>query len=281
MRGGGKLNAYEPEPAIVTALDKLSSDSLLIRLKLKNPDARRDFRFHPGQFIEVGLLGYGEIPVGIASSPGDTSHIDVSVRDVGNVSGALHRLELDDEVGVRGPFGNGFADDLILDKNVLLIGGGCGIPPLRSLALYIMEKRSKFKDVTLLYGSRSHQDLLFRKEYDKWKDKIDIRLTVDTEEGWDDKISNCQVGVVTNLLDKGLVKDDTVAALCGPPIMYKFVCKKLMDLGMPAENILVSLERRMKCGVGKCQHCSSGSKYVCLDGPVFTYRQIIDDYGGL
>jgi sulfhydrogenase subunit gamma (sulfur reductase) len=275
------MNAYKPEPAVVTEIVRLSSDSIMLSLRFNDPAVQRDFKFTPGQFIEIGLLGYGEVPVGIASSPGNKKHLEVSVREVGNVTKVLHRLELEDEVGVRGPFGNGFKDEWIKGRDLLIIGGGCGIPPLRSLILYAIENKKEFKSIKVLYGSKTHQDLLFKHEYDEWGRKVDLRLTVDTEDGWDDTITNCQVGVVTNLIDESIVKKDSVAALCGPPIMYKFVVKRLLELGVKPSDILVSLERRMKCGVGKCQHCNRGSKYVCLDGPVFTYEELEQEYGGL
>ncbi|MFH1403433.1 MAG: FAD/NAD(P)-binding protein [Candidatus Altiarchaeota archaeon] len=272
------MNEYEPIPAIVEEVRELGSDSMLLTLGFKD---KTDFKFTAGQFIELGILGYGEIPVGIASSPGNNDHIQVSVREVGNVTKAIHRLEEGDEVGVRGPYGNGFKDEWIQGKNLIIIGGGCGIPPLRSLLLYALENPDKFNSVQMLYGSKSRKDLLFQEEYGKWRDKVRLLLTVDTGEGWEDMISDCQVGVVTNLIDDTVVKKNSVAALCGPPIMYKFVVKKLMEYGMKPSDILVSLERRMKCGIGKCQHCNRGSKYVCLDGPVFTYQELLDEYGGL
>ncbi len=275
------MKPYEPIPSVVTEIVSLSSDSKLFTIKFKDPQAHQEFDFKPGQFVEVGILGFGEIPVGIASNPSNKEYIQVSIREVGNVTKAFHKLEPGDEVGVRGPFGNGFKDEWIDGKDLIIIGGGCGIPPLRSLLFHAIENPDKFKSVQLLYGSKSHQDLLFRQEYDKWGENAEIYLTVDTDKDWDDKIHDCKVGVVTNLITENTIRENSVAAMCGPPIMYKFVVKKLLELGMKPENILVSLERRMKCGVGKCQHCNRGSKYVCLDGPVFTLKELEDEYGGL
>ncbi|MBD3387931.1 MAG: hypothetical protein GF416_02680 [Candidatus Altiarchaeales archaeon] len=276
------MNTYKPYDAVVADIKSLSPDSVLLTLKLKDAEAARNFKFIPGQFIQLSLAGYGEIPVGIASGPSDRKHIQCSVRKVGNVTGAVHRLEPGDEVGVRGPFGNGFEEKRIKGKDLLIITGGCGIPPMRSLLLHAIENKRKFKGVTLLYGSRTQQDLLFRKEYAEWAKKANVLLTVDSEDAPDDSLSlQCGVGVVTNLLDKVKVGKNTVACMCGPPIMYKFVVKKLLEMGLAEDRILVSMERRMKCGVGKCQHCTRGSRYVCLDGPIFTYKELLEEYGGL
>ena len=276
------MNTYMPHRAVVTDVNTLSPDSVLLTLRFREASAARGFAFTPGQFIQLSLPGYGEIPVGLASSPGDRKHMQVSVRKVGNVTEAVHRLEVDDEVGVRGPFGNGFKDEWLRGKDLLIISGGCGMPPMRSLILHAMENRKAYKSVTLLYGSRTQQDLLFRDEYKGWMRKANVLLTVDKEDAPDPTLAvGCGVGTVTTLIDKIKVTEDTVAAMCGPPIMYKFVVRRLMDAGLKPESILVSLERRMKCGVGKCQHCTRGSRYVCTDGPVFTYREIMDEYGGM
>jgi NAD(P)H-flavin reductase len=276
------MNTYMPYAAEVVGVDELSMDSVLISSKFKDSTVAKEFDFIPGQFVEFGIAGYGEIPVGIASAPKDKDKIQVSVRKVGNVSEAVHRLEVGDTVGIRGPFGNGFKKEWIGGKDLIIVSGGCGIPPMRSLVLDVVDNLNEYGKVTLLYGSRTQQDLLFRKEFKDWTEKIDLRLTVDTDEGPDPELGlDCGVGVVTTLLDGLEITDKSVSVMCGPPIMYKFVIQKLIEMGMSEEKILVSLERRMKCGVGKCQHCNRGSKYVCLDGPVFTYSEMLDEYGGL
>ncbi len=273
------MNTYMPYQTTVAEAKKLSPDSMMLTLKF---DDNAGFDFIPGQFIEISLLGYGEIPVGIASPPSKKGILQVSVRAVGNVSNAVHRLEPGDKVGVRGPFGNGFTPDMIKGKDLIIISGGCGIPPMRSLLLDVFDNRDDYGDVKFLYGARNQKELLFRDEYNGWEKKVQVLLTTDTDEEKDpDLASECATGVVTNLLDGIKPTENSVALMCGPPIMYKFVIKKLLELGMEEDSILVSLERRMKCGIGKCQHCTSGSTYVCLDGPVFTYGQVKADYGGL
>ena len=274
---------YLPEKAVVMETEELSADSTLLTLRLKDGKAQKKFSWIPGQFIEAGLFDYGEIPVGLASNPLHKKSFQVSVRGVGGVSNALRRLEKGDEITVRGPLGNGFPLKAMKGKNVMVIGGGCGIPPLRSLVEYAITQKRTFKSITLLYGSKTKGDLLFRHDYGRWKKAgIEIRLTVDKEDcNCNDKLAvSCSVGVVTKLLDGIKVKPGAFACLCGPPVMYKFVSKKLLELGVKPENILLSLERRMKCGVGKCQHCTINKKYVCTDGPVFTYKELSNGYGG-
>ncbi|MCX6695787.1 MAG: FAD/NAD(P)-binding protein, partial [Candidatus Altiarchaeota archaeon] len=269
---------YVPEKAVVADTKELGGDSTLLTIRLADRKKQAKFTWIPGQFIEVGLMGYGEIPVGIASSPLNKKSFQVSVRGVGGVSDAVRRLEKGDAIHVRGPFGNGFPVKEMTGKNVMVIGGGCGIPPLRSLLEYAMANKQKFKSITLLYGSRTKKDLLFSMDYERWvKAGVNVKLTVDKrDESWGSRLPvKCNVGVVTKLLDNIKVERNTVAALCGPPVMYKFVSKRLLELGVKPKDILLSLERRMKCGVGKCQHCTVNKRYVCVDGPVFTYEELM------
>ncbi len=274
---------WMPFEGEVAQAAELGGDSTLLTIRLRDRKQAGKFRWTPGQFIEAGLPGYGEIPVGLASNPLDRKSFQVSVRGVGSVSSALRRLGKGDEVGVRGPFGNGFPVRDMEGRQVIVVAGGCGIPPIRSLIEYALA-RKKFKSVTLLYGSRTEADLLFRQDYGRWaKAGVDVRLTVDKPgEGWADKLAvSCSSGVVTKLLDEVEVRKGAYACLCGPPVMYRFVAKRLLELGVSPSRILLSLERRMKCGVGKCQHCTVNRRYVCLDGPVFTYEEIMKGYGGM
>ena len=275
-------NIYLPEKAVVVQTEELGGDSTLLTMRIKDAKKQAEFTWIPGQFAEIGLFGYGEIPVGLASNPLDRKSFQVSVRGVGGVSNALRRLEKGDAVWVHGPFGNGFPVKRMHGKDVIVVGGGCGIPPLRSLVEYGIAKK-KFKSITLLYGSRTKGDLLFKHDYGKWKKAgVDIRLTVDKGDSeWTDKLAvACSVGVVTKLLDDFKPRKNAVACLCGPLVMYRFVSKRLIELGVKQKNILLSLERRMKCGVGKCQHCTVNKTYVCIDGPVFTHEELMKGYGG-
>jgi NAD(P)H-flavin reductase len=232
--------------------------------------------YQPGQFMEVSVPLFGEAPISISSSPtrNGTGTFEMIVRRVGNVTGAMHRLNVGDTVGVRGPFGTHFpVEEAMKGQDILFVCGGIGIVPLRSAIHYVLDRRHDYGDVTILYGARRPSDLLFTSELYFWKQSEHVCLydTVDAADmGW-----SGNVGVITTLFDR--VKVDparTVAVICGPPIMYKFVLLELRKLKFAPERIFVSLERHMKCGVGKCGHCQMEGVYVCQDGPVFPYARI-------
>lgn len=268
-------NIYLPKIAKILDIVSETSDVKTFVLRMKDEASHSSFQFQPGQFVEVGMFGVGEVPIGLSSSPFQKSSFEISVRAVGSVTNALHKLSPGDEVGVRGPLGNSFPFEEVMGKDILYIGGGIGLPPLRSLIRSMFEKRQDFGKITILYGARTPSDRTYKGELAQWaaRDDIEFHETVDVgDESW-----SGNVGVVTTLLRK--VKVDpvrTVAYTCGPPIMIKFVIEDLINLGFPGEHIVTTLERYMKCGVGKCRHCCIGHKYVCLDGPVFTYKQILD-----
>lgn len=225
----------------------------------------------PGQFLMVGLPGYGEAPISIASAPGDPEKLELCVRAVGNLTNALHRLKKGDPVWVRGPFGRGFDLDSIKGKDLLFVAGGIGIVPMRSLVKAVLASGG-FGRLTLVYGANTPDQLLFRDEIRGWKDSgVDVRLTIDTPHpGW-----KGSVGVATAYIpDLEIKRGDTVAVVIGPPVMYKFAMVMLGKKGLGPEDILVSLERRMKCGLGKCGHCQINSLYVCQEGPVFKVSEL-------
>lgn len=230
----------------------------------------------PGQFVEVSIFGVGEAPISISSDPLVEGKFELCVRNAGVVTNKISQLKAGDTVGIRGPFGTGFDVNNFKGKNVLFVAGGLGYAPLRSLINYVRKTRKEYKDVTLLYGTREPKEILYKKEIEeleKGKD-INFHITVDRgAEGW-----TKNVGVITTLIPKVKLDDpkNTIVAVCGPPIMYKFVIMELLGKNIPAENIYISLERRMKCGVGKCGHCQINSVYVCCEGPVFNYAQVRD-----
>ncbi|HDO19353.1 MAG TPA: oxidoreductase, partial [Thermoplasmatales archaeon] len=243
-------------------------------------DNAHRFSFDPGQFVEVSVFGIGEAPISISSPPRDSSSFELVIRKVGNVTNRLHQMKENDKIGIRGPLGKGFDVHELEGHDLLFVAGGIGMVPMRSLIWYVLDEkhREKYGKVVILYGCRTPQDMLFLDEISEWKRKRDVtvELTVDRcPEGveWD----GC-VGVVTTLFDR--IKIDNVnktkAIVIGPPVMYKFVLKCLKDIGIKDENIYVSLERRMKCGVGKCGHCQINGVYVCKEGPVFNYKDIKD-----
>ena len=230
--------------------------------------------FEPGQILEVSLFGYGEIPIGLASSPTRENSFDIVVRTVGRVSTAVNQLKEGDSLYIRGPYGNGFKLEKLKHHPILIVAGGIGVCPTRSLIQYIMDRREEFNSFTLFYGTRDPSKQLFLEDLKQWRssDKIEYYETVDkADDSWEGA-----VGVITELFNKTTIQPDSRVIICGPPIMFKFVIDELDKIGIPHDNIFVDLERRMKCAIGKCGHCQINNKYVCLDGPVFALSDIED-----
>jgi NAD(P)H-flavin reductase len=254
-----------------------TADRMLRTLELgflKEEDEKA-FRFVPGQFCELSLFGKGEAPFGIASSPTEKGSLKFTINKAGIVTTALHQIEEGEEIGIRGPLGNGYPIELFEGKNVLVIGGGFAFTTLRSLIIYLLqkEKRSKVKEITVIYGARLPGLLLYKEELGEWSRRNDMKLVVTVDQG--DQNWKGKVGLVPNILEEvGPSSDNTVAVICGPPIMIKFTFPKLVTLKFPNERIYTSLEKRMKCGIGKCGRCNIGHLYVCKDGPVFSYEQL-------
>lgn len=234
-----------------------------------------DFKYIPGQFVEISSFGIGEAPFGVASSPTEKNIIRFSVKKVGKVTTHLHDLDEGEILGVRGPLGNGFPLDKMRGKDIVIVGGGFAFTTLRALIIYILnpENRDKFKDLTVVYGAREPGELMYKEELKSWEERKDINLvlTVDKgDEGWKKR-----VGLVPNILKEVAPKSmNAISVVCGPPIMIKFTFPVLTELGFTPDTIITSLEMRMKCGIGKCGRCNIGSKFVCLDGPVFTLAQL-------
>ncbi|HHH80321.1 MAG TPA: hypothetical protein ENL13_05410, partial [Thermoplasmatales archaeon] len=268
---------YLPRNAVIKRMEKLTEMETLFELEMEDGEP---LVYEPGQFVEVSVFGVGEAPISISSPPQKSSSFELVVRRAGNVTSRLHSMRVGDRVGIRGPFGRGFDVKALEGRNLIFVAGGIGMVPMRSLICYVLDdkKREDYGLVTVLYGSKTPQDVLFMDEIKEWEKKSDVtvKLTVDTcPEGvcWD----GC-VGLVTSLFPQVRWKDveNTVAVVVGPPVMYKFVIKCLHTMGVRDENIYVSLERRMKCGVGKCGHCQINGIYVCKEGPVFSYSEIKD-----
>jgi NAD(P)H-flavin reductase len=266
-------NIYIPNIAIIENIIQETKDTKTFVLKFKNLETQSSFNFKSGQFAEVSVFGYGEIPIGLSSNPYNKENFEITVRAVGSVSNALHQKRIGDEIGIRGPLGNNFPLDEMEGKDILVIGGGIGLPPLRSFILPVLTKRGKFKKFTILYGARTQEDRVYKDLLKEWSSRRDVEFleTVDVAtNGW-----KGNVGVVTTLFKKiSIYPKSTVAYTCGPPIMIKFVIGDLLKMCLPDDMIISTLERYMKCGVGKCGHCAIGHKYVCVDGPVFSYKDI-------
>jgi sulfhydrogenase subunit gamma (sulfur reductase) len=270
-------NPYLPIPMVVKRTQIETADRMLRTLELGflNEEDEKAFRFVPGQFCELSLFGKGEAPFGIASSPTEKGSLKFTINKAGTVTTALHQITEGQEMGIRGPLGNSYPIELFQGKNVLVIGGGFAFTTLRSLIIYLLqpENRSKVKDITVIYGARNPGLLLYKEELADWQKRSDMKLVVTVDAG--DKDWKGKVGLVPNVLEEvGPASENTYAVICGPPIMIKFTFPKLMTLKFPNERIYTSLEKRMKCGIGKCGRCNIGHLYVCKDGPVFSYEQL-------
>ncbi|HEX54791.1 MAG: hydrogenase [Candidatus Altiarchaeales archaeon] len=265
-------NIYIPNLAEIKGIRRETPDVKTFQISFVDKRLRNNFHHIPGQFLEISLFGFGEIPISISSSP-SRRELEVSVKNVGYVTSVLHEAEVGDIIGIRGPYGNGFPVDELRGRDILFIGGGIGLAPLRSLINFIFDNRGDFGKVYLLYGARTPEDIVFKDDIEVWKgeNNSEIHLTVDhADEEW-----KGNVGVVPTLLEKISPKiKNTIAIICGPPIMIKFTVKALLERKFGDEQIIFTLERMMKCGVGKCGHCNIGEKYVCIDGPVFRYSEL-------
>ena len=265
---------FKPNLARIERILPQMEGHRLFQLRFVDEDAVHAFAHKPGQFIELTVFGIGEAPISISSPPSRPGIIEICVRKAGSVTGALFELQKGDHVGLRGPFGHGFPLETLKGKDLLLVAGGLGMAPLRSLFQAVLDDRKNYGDIVLMYGARNPDDVLFKYELLGLMNRTDLKylLSVDVD---DEGIWRQYVGVVTGLF-KGvqLNSDNTFCALCGPPIMYRFVIEELLKRDIPKEQVFVSLERMMKCGVGKCGHCAIGEYYCCTDGPVFRYSDI-------
>jgi NAD(P)H-flavin reductase len=262
---------YLPVMARVLKVEEMTELEKLFTVQL--PEGR-SLGNEPGQFVECSVMGVGEAPFVVTSSPSRSDPtFELCIRRVGDVTNALHRLVPGDVIGIRGPFGHGFPIGRMRGKDVLFVAGGMGLPPLRSLINQVLDERGAFGRVIILYGTNNPDRILFREELEQWaaRDDVEFHMTVDRADGdWQGN-----VGVITTLFPKITVNPRNIAAAtCGPPIMYRFVLMELLGKGIPEAQITLSLERRMKCGLGKCGHCQINHLTCCQDGPVFTYTQI-------
>ena len=262
---------YAPEMARLTDARPLTELEKLFKIELPGG---RSLGHAPGQFVMLSIPGVGEAPISITSSPSRSNgHFELCVRRMGDVTTALHRLEPGAFVGIRGPFGHGFPIDEMRGKDILFAPGGLGLAPLRSLINQVLDERDDFGRVIILYGAKRPAELLFREELDEWAKRKDVEFHVTVDRG--DETWQGHVGVITTLFPEITVDPlNTIAVTCGPPVMYRFVLIEMLGKGIPERQIYLSLERRMKCGVGKCGHCQINNLYCCKEGPVFTYAQI-------
>lgn len=266
------INEYLPIKAVIKEVYSESPDAKTFTLQVKDKTSPI-LKYKPGQFLMVSLPGYGEAPFTYASCRDGDGKFQISVRKIGSLTNAMHKLKTKDIIGVRGPYGNTFPLDKMEKKNLLFVAGGCGIAPLRSLIQHVFKHRKKYGKVEIIYGCRAPKDRFYKQEMDTWPKIQDtkVHFTVDEpDESW-----GGAYGVVCVLFPKIKLNPKTsMVFLCGPSVMIKFAIIDILKLGFKKESIYASLERYMKCGIGKCGHCYIKGKYVCTDGPNFSYAQM-------
>ena len=267
---------YKPYLMEIEQIVEETPDVRTFRLKFKNADDTEKFSFKAGQFGEYSVLGEGESTFCVASSPTRKGYIECTFRKAGRVTNALANLEVGDTVGFRGPYGNTFPIEQWEGKNLLYIAGGIALPPMRCVIWNTIDLREKYKDITIVYGARSVADLVYKQELKEWKGRPDIKLITTVDPGGQTPDWKGEIGFVPMVLEKlAPSSENTVAILCGPPVMIKFTMPVLKKLGFQDKDIYTTLENRMKCGFGKCGRCNVGKFFVCKDGPVFSYEQIL------
>lgn len=270
-------SGYIVKQATIISTKKMTELERYFEIALSNNE---DLGHDPGQFVMVSIPGVGDAPISLSSSPTKKGSFELVVRKVGKLTGALHKMKAGDSLGIRGPFGKGFPVEKLEGNDLLFVAGGLGIVPLRSLINFVIDNRRDFGKVEILLGCKTPKDMLFGDEVNHWSERLDLGFscTVDrTDPDW-----KGNVGLITSLIpgvDIDPVK--TFAIVVGPPIMYKFVIRKVIDKGIPQNQIYLSLERHMKCGVGKCGHCQIGQYYCCQQGPVFCLDKIINNLEAL
>ncbi|MCX5716245.1 MAG: FAD/NAD(P)-binding protein [Candidatus Omnitrophica bacterium] len=263
-----KKNIYSPFEAVV---EEVRQETPTIKTFVLRP--AEPFVFRTGQFIELTVPGLGEAPFTPSSDPGVKDIMDVTIMNAGLVTSKLHAMNKGDKVGIRGPYGAGYPLDKFAGRDILIVGGGVGLAPLRSLLYSLFSDMDKYNKVVLRYGAKTPTDIVYKDLIPKWekKAKVDVATTVDVADvNW-----RGNVGLVTNILrDAPVDVKNAVGVVCGPPVMMKFVALKFLEMGLAPADIYLSMEKNMSCGLGKCGHCRIGPFYACKDGPVFTYEQL-------
>ncbi len=266
----GVGSEYIPVIATVEKVDVLSEKEKLFKIVLPNGE---DLGHQPGQFVQVFMPGIGEAPISICSSPTKKGYFDLCVRKLGDLTNAMHNLKAGDTIGIRGPFGRGFEPEHYFGSDLVFVAGGIGLAPLRSVIQYVFDKKDKFGKITIVYGAKNPSEQIFKEEVKEWEKIKDLNLIVTVDRG--DETWKGNTGLITQHFDKVSIDASKAYVLvCGPPIMYKFVILGLNKFKIDASRIILSLERRMRCGLGKCGHCQINNKYVCKDGPKFSYAEL-------
>lgn len=267
-------NMYKIEVMKVSGLNKTTKS---IRFRIVDKKQAKGFAFVPGQFIMVGVLGFGEAPLTITTAPSELPEFEIAVRNAGVATQEIVRLKVGNTAYFRGAMGNSIITRNIYGKEVVLVAGGIGLAPLRSIIHAIKNDNKIVGKLTIICGAKTPEDLIFKGELNSWSKFADVHMVVDKA----DRQWTGETGRVGDALAKLKIDKDAVAVVCGPPVMYASAAKTLLDKGLSDENIEFMLERRMKCGIGKCQHCTCGGKYVCIDGPTFTWKEIKNNWEAL
>jgi len=270
---GPEKNIYQPHLVEIIKVIPETWDTKTFHIQFQDAAVQESFSFLSGQFGEYSVFGEGEATFCISSSPTRLDHLEFSVKRIGRVTHALHQLNQGDLIGFRGPYGNHFPLDKLKGKNLLFVGGGIGLAPLRSLIHNVLDNRLDYREITILYGARSPQDLCFKYDLETWSRNPTVKMITTVDVG--DKDWKGQVGLVPNILEEvGPSADGAVAITCGPPIMIRYALRSMEKLGFTPSQVWTTLEMKMKCGLGKCGRCNIGPLYVCKDGPVFSLAEI-------
>ncbi len=268
-------DVFKPYLMRIDQVTEETPDVRTLRLAFQVEQQGRGFTFRTGQFGEYSVFGEGECTFCIASPPTRQGYIECTFRKMGRVTSALADLEAGETIGFRGPYGNVFPIDEWEKKSLLFIAGGIALPPMRSVIWNVLDLRDRYRDITIVYGARTVADLVYKSELAEWEKRPDVRLVTTVDPGGQTPDWKGEIGFVPAVLDKlAPASRDTVAVVCGPPVMIKFTFPVLARLGFAPEKIFTTLENRMKCGVGKCGRCNTGKYFVCKDGPVFTFAQL-------
>jgi sulfhydrogenase subunit gamma (sulfur reductase) len=269
------MRTYKNYKCQIINIIELTAMEKLFHLKILDPEERRLFAFRPGQFVMLEIPGFGEFPISLSSSSNNKEFIELCIRKAGRSTNIIHRAKRGAQVGIRGPFGTSFPMEQMAGYNILLIAGGLGLAPLRAPIFWVNEHRDDYKDVHILYGTKDPSQMLFTYQFDEWQKVHHLNLLTIVEKA--DAHWTGKTGMITELFNDITVEpDNTYAIVCGPPVMFKFVCNHLDGLGIPMNRMFVSLERRMHCGMGKCCRCMVGSTFTCVEGPVFDYWSVMN-----
>lgn len=268
-------NVYKPDLMEVIDIRQHTPDVRSISIRFLDPQRARDFSFEVGQFGIFSVFGYGESTFNICSSSNWKDHIEFCFRKVGRVTEAMWKVEVGDTIGFRGPYGNSYPMEKWKGRDLIFLGGGIAMPPIRCAVWYVLENRASFGEISIVYGARTVSDLVFTGDLEKWAKYDAVRVVQCVDPGGETPDWKGEIGFVPHVFERAQIKSENpVALVIGPPIMIKNTLPILDKLGVSAENVYTSLENRMKCGVGKCGRCNAGPVYVCKEGPVFSMEQL-------